>query len=478
MEVNAVDCSDEPFALQSLCMNCYENGETRMLLTKIPHFKEVMVVSFECEHCGFRNNEIKFTGQFGEKGVRYQLTVPKGQPNVLSRQVVKSDSASVTLPELEFEIPTSTQKGTITTVEGLLSEAATGLRSYQEQRREQDPTTAEGVDKFLVKLDACLAAEMEFTVIVDDPAGNSYVESAEGKPETDKLLQVSFYTRTRQQQLDVGLLAGDEEEAAAPEIAADDPHHGHAPLGAAAMHRAFGRMQGAAADTLISRYSAPEEVLEFPCHCSACSAPCTSRMYRINIPFFKEVIIMADTCDVCGYKNSVVKGSGGISEKGRCFTLSVRDPGDLKRDVLKSETASVEVPELELEVTTGTLGGLITTVEGLLLKIKETLRDTYSFQLGDSANQLSRNTWAEFFEQMDRAMAGDIPWTLVLRDPLSNSFIAPRTEDSETEQPDPLLRVEDYKRSAEEDEEYGIDHLKKYGTGCEPSVKGLNIIQE
>lgn len=25
-----------------------------MLLTRIPHFKEVMVVSFECEHCGAR----------------------------------------------------------------------------------------------------------------------------------------------------------------------------------------------------------------------------------------------------------------------------------------------------------------------------------------------------------------------------------------------------------------------------------------
>ena len=26
-----------------------------MLLTKIPHFKEVMVVSFECDHCGARS---------------------------------------------------------------------------------------------------------------------------------------------------------------------------------------------------------------------------------------------------------------------------------------------------------------------------------------------------------------------------------------------------------------------------------------
>ena len=46
-------------------------------------------------------------------------------------QVVKSDSASVTIPELEFEIPSSTQKGTITTVEGILSDAAMGLRDTQ-----------------------------------------------------------------------------------------------------------------------------------------------------------------------------------------------------------------------------------------------------------------------------------------------------------------------------------------------------------
>ena len=77
---------------------------------------------------------------------------------------------------------------------------------------------------------------------------------------------------------------------------------------------------------------------------------------------------MADTCDLCGYKNSEVKSGGGISDKGQVFTLQVEEPEDLQRDVLKSETASIAVPELELEVTTGTLGGLITTVEGLLTR--------------------------------------------------------------------------------------------------------------
>lgn len=44
---------------------------------------------------------------------------------------MKSDSAVVRIPELDFEIPAATQKSKITTVEGLLSEAASDLRLLQ-----------------------------------------------------------------------------------------------------------------------------------------------------------------------------------------------------------------------------------------------------------------------------------------------------------------------------------------------------------
>ena len=36
----------------------------------------------------------------------------------LSRQVVKSDYASITVPEIDLEIPSNSQKGEITTIEG------------------------------------------------------------------------------------------------------------------------------------------------------------------------------------------------------------------------------------------------------------------------------------------------------------------------------------------------------------------------
>lgn len=42
----------------SLCMNCGGDGTTRMLTTKIPYFREVILSSFECDTCHWRNNEV------------------------------------------------------------------------------------------------------------------------------------------------------------------------------------------------------------------------------------------------------------------------------------------------------------------------------------------------------------------------------------------------------------------------------------
>jgi ZPR1 zinc-finger domain len=48
----------------------------------------------------------------------------------------------------------------------------------------------------------------------------------------------------------------------------------------------------------------------------------------------------------------------------------VREQADLSRDVIKSDTAEVAIPELDLHITTGSLGGLITTVEGLATSVQ------------------------------------------------------------------------------------------------------------
>lgn len=64
-----------------------------------------------------------------------------------------------------------------------------------------------------------------------------------------------------------------------------------------------------------------------------------------------------------------VKGGGAIPDKGTSHSLTATSLEDLRRDVLKSDTAVLEVPELELVMEMGTLGSMYTTVEGLLTKV-------------------------------------------------------------------------------------------------------------
>lgn len=40
---------NEPIVVESLCTNCESNGNTTMLLTNIPFFKEVILISFCCD---------------------------------------------------------------------------------------------------------------------------------------------------------------------------------------------------------------------------------------------------------------------------------------------------------------------------------------------------------------------------------------------------------------------------------------------
>lgn len=57
----------------------------------------------------------------------------------LDRQLIKSDSATVRIPELDFEIPPMTQKGEISTIEGFLKTAAKNLALFQAERLVDSP---------------------------------------------------------------------------------------------------------------------------------------------------------------------------------------------------------------------------------------------------------------------------------------------------------------------------------------------------
>lgn len=429
---------DEPVTqIESFCASCEGKGMTRLLLCSIPFFKDVIVMSFSCDECGYKNNEIQSAGSLAEKGVRIVLKLTN--PEMLNREVVKSEWATIKIPDIELEIPASTQKGSFSTVEGILTKSYDELSYLQPERRISDPVTAQKIDEFLERLSRLKQGE-SFTFELDDPSGNSYIAhdiATYKHAMNDPSLTITHYARTVQQMVAMGYMTEEqaEEEKKVPEVEEKITAHGQdfsQPLGS----------------------NPTEEVIEMATRCFACFKEGTVKTCLTNIPHFKETLVMAFSCDYCGAKSNEVKGGGGISEKARRITLNMNNETDLSRFVIKSDSASVEIPEIGLELTHGTMGPLVTTVEGLISKIHEELSKNISFVVGDSKDNADNRRFTDFFSSLLEMKKGrQFFYRIIIDDPLSNSYIAGVGEN------DLQLEIVDYERSEEQNEELGITDM-------------------
>lgn len=426
--LSADDPEPETTEIESFCLNCEKNGITRLLLTKIPFYKEVVLMSFHCEHCGYRNNEIQSGGKIEEKGVRITLKVNSLED--LNRQVYKSDFTSVKIPELEFEIPSQSQKGEVTTVEGVIDRSVEGLEQDQPARREEDPEAAAQIDAFLNKLKDLKTVASPFTFIVEDISGNSFISNPNA-PLQDPSCTTAYFVRQKKQDHILGIYDREEVSDAAP-----------------------GVMKQFDPDSF--KYEDLEgEVLIFQTNCSNCNAPCETTMKMTSIPYFKDVVIMGTHCEACGHRTNEVKSGGGIEPKGVRIEVAVATPEDYARDVLKSETCSLEVPELELSVGPSAVSGRFTTVEGLLKAMKDQLSEN-SALFTDSLDSGSEGRMSLFLKKFSDLVDNMKPVTLVLDDPAGNSYVLSLTDPA----PDPALKITRYERSFEQNEDLGLNDMK------------------
>ncbi|CAL1530054.1 unnamed protein product [Lymnaea stagnalis] len=430
-DITAEDYDPEITEMESLCINCEEQGVTRIFLTKIPFFREVVVSSFACDHCGNKNAELQPCGKIQDRGLSYKLNVATVRD--LNRQVVKSESAVIGIPKLDFEIAAG--KSCLTTIEGVIDQTIEGLEQQQVQRREEHPEVAEKIDEFINKLKSLKAVEEPFQFVLDDPSGNSFLENP--YPFSLILLNlyqainVAHYARTKQQDEAIGMFEQEETEDANGQMA-------------------VGQDDG-------KGFNTQNEVLSFHTNCPRCSSACDTRMKLVNIPYFKEVVIMATVCDKCGHRDNEVKSSGGIEETGKRMDLVINTSEDMARDVLKSELASFSIPDLDFEVEMGTLGGKFTTVEGLLLDIISQLKESNPFFRGDSSQPGMNEKMVEFFDKIDDIVKGKTKGAhFILDDPSGNSFIQSLCAPD----PDPQLTVTRYTRTWEQNEDLGLNDMK------------------
>ncbi|WEW56886.1 nucleolar zinc-finger protein [Emydomyces testavorans] len=423
--------------LESLCMNCHKNGITRILLLRIPFFRDVLLESFECPHCFFKNNSIKAAGQIQEQGAMYTLEVES--PQDFERQVVKSDSAIFRLETLGIEMPKG--EGQLTNVEGILLRILEQLESDQPARKAADPELYDSLETVILRLKKIINREaFPFTISLNDPSGNSWIAPAP-HDEGNKYRRKD-YPRTPEQNEELGIGGGEDME----------------------QPKETGNMVESAGD--------PEDldiidgkVYSLPAECPGCTKVCMVNMQKVDIPHFREVFIWSTVCDYCGYRTNEVRTGGAIPEKGRRITLKVENVEDLSRDILKSDTCAVASEELDLSVQPGTLGGRFTTVEGLLTQVRDQLHSQIfdigdeDLAPGDSMAAEEKATWDRFFSRLDAAIKGDLKFTVRLEDPLANSYV----QDLHAPNTDPQLQIEDYTRTDEEEDDLGLKDMKTEG---------------
>lgn len=439
--------------IESLCMSCEQQGTTRLLLTSIPFFQEVIVMSFRCDHCGFSNNEIQSAGSIRPEGSVYTARILTRED--LDRQIVKSGFCTVSIPEFELTIPAS--KGQMTTVEGVIRDIVADLSSDQPLRRVENEAAYTKIETILDGFRGILADDDDddeapkvgkasqkdapmktFTITLDDPSGNSFIEFVGSM--SDPKWNLRTYHRTRQQNVLLGLVNPDEEEKKE-----DDDRLG-------------GGLEGE-----------NEELYVFPGSCSSCGHPSDTLIKKVNIPYFKDVLIMSTNCEHCGYRDNEVKSGAAISEQGKKITLKVEDREDLSRDVLKSESCGLAIPEIELVLQPGTLGGRFTTLEGILDQIYEELSAKVfaDSMTGDSA-------FENFLQRLKGVKAAEHPFTVILDDPLANSYL----QNIYAPDPDPNMEIELYDRTWDQNEELGLNDMKVEGYEEDAQEKEKEDAQE
>jgi len=205
----------------------------------------------------------------------------------LNRQLVKSASCSVTVPQYELTIPPS--RGQLTTVEGLIRDIVADLSTDQPLRKYQDENAYTKIQSIIDGIKAVLGDDegedeevteqkvpreenhtfTPFTVQLDDPAGNSFIEFLGST--ADPKWNLRTYARTHAQNVALGIAAPDDADG---EL---DPN-------------AIQKMK-AAVDEAVAGQSAGEikddEIFVFPGSCSSCSRPLDTLMKKVNIPYFK-----------------------------------------------------------------------------------------------------------------------------------------------------------------------------------------------
>jgi zinc finger protein len=154
------------------CPAC--GGEIRIVHHRldIPHFPDLLLVAIACDACGYRHTDTIILGE----GDPVRWTVRVEEPDDLAIRVARSTTGTIEIPELGLAVePGTACEGFVTNIEGILSRFEQAVETILANPESEDERAA--ALRVQEMIGAAREVAFPFTVIIEDPAGNSMLVS-------------------------------------------------------------------------------------------------------------------------------------------------------------------------------------------------------------------------------------------------------------------------------------------------------------
>lgn len=152
------------------CPICNKEIQYEYKTDNIPYFSEILIMSARCS-CGYRFVDIMVLGE--QEPVRWTLQVKDSQD--LNARVIRSSTCTIQIPELEIMVePGPICEACLTNVEGVLARIENVVKGVLTWAEGEELQNAE---RILERIAECKSGGMLFTLILEDPDGNSAIIS-------------------------------------------------------------------------------------------------------------------------------------------------------------------------------------------------------------------------------------------------------------------------------------------------------------
>ncbi len=149
------------------CPECSNKATFYETTHNVPNFGKIVITTIVCSHCSFRYTDV-LNVESSKKAKKFKAIIEK--PEDLNIKVIRSSSSTIKIEELGLEVnPGSISEGYYSNIEGILERFENAINAIETN----DKKTLNEINKRLEQIKKAKNSKIKFTVILEDPYGNS-----------------------------------------------------------------------------------------------------------------------------------------------------------------------------------------------------------------------------------------------------------------------------------------------------------------